>query len=467
MEERKLSRRDFLCLSAATVAATVLVSCRPAATPVAPPPEEKVEEKPPEEKPPKPAEEVTLHYWFAWGESFADAVRSAADSDEWKQGYPGIKVEPLPGAGDEKLLASIAAGEPPDGASNISYPEFFARGAATPVSEWVNASKVIDKEDVFKETLDGAIYKGEMYGVPAAEGFLRYGLCFNVDLVKEAGLDPDSPPQTWDEAFQWHQTLTKFDAAGNVTLVGFDPLDAMGGSIGYGDPFMWPICWGFDYYDEAKEEFNLDNADMVEGFATIKKFYDFVGAEKMAAFRESYGTWTGPNAGFIVGTQAVQINGYWTPGEAAHLAPDKNYGYSWIPVPARRKGTKVQSTGGHYIVIPKGAKHPEQMFHFAQFLLMSDVANDAIFNALGWLPPRKSYMKKADIGKYPGLDWFVRSAEEADEMGAVEMNPITSVTADKWGDATDGVIYGEMTPQEAAKFMQEELTEELRKLLGK
>jgi len=79
-----------------------------------PPNQEKVEEKPAEEKL-ATRYQVTLARWFGWEESLADAIRSAADSDQSKGERPGIRVEPLPGAGDEKLLASIAAGEPSDG----------------------------------------------------------------------------------------------------------------------------------------------------------------------------------------------------------------------------------------------------------------------------------------------------------------------------------------------------------------
>ena len=181
----------------------------------------------------------------------------------------------------------------------------------------------------------------------------------------------------------------------------------MGGSIGFGDPFFWPKSCGFVYYDDANKAFDCDNAGMVESYETIKRFYDLVGAEKMSAFRQSYGTWTGPSASFCVATQAVQNNGYWTPGEMKTISPDLNIAYSWVPVPAARKGTKVQSMGGHYIFLPVGSPNPEDAFKFGEYM-MTDAACDIIYNGLGWLPSRKSYLEKADLSKYPGLDWFVQ-----------------------------------------------------------
>ena len=378
---------------------------------------------------------------------------------------PDIKVEWLGGVDQEKFLTSVAGGTPPDAASLGAYPELFSRNVAMDLTEWVNATTAFDIKDIFDASWNGGKVEGVIYGIPAIEGFVRYGFCYNTAMAEEAGLDPKTPPETWDDAFTWHEKMTKFDDAGNATVIGFDPLDAMGGSIGFGDPFFWPKSWGFVYYDEKAKKFDLDNPSMVEGYETIKRFYDLVGAEKMAAFRQSYGTWIGPSASFPVATQAAQINGYWTPGEMAVNAPDLNIEYSWPMVPASRKGTKVQSMGGHYIFLPTGSPHPKEAFRFGEYM-MSDKACDIIFNGLGWLPSRKSYLAKADIAKYKGLDWFVRSVDEATELTEVIMDPITQITATTVSKNGDAVIYGDKTPQQAAADLQATLSEELQKMLG-
>ncbi len=48
---------------------------------------------------------------------------------------------------------------------------------------------------------------GKVYGIPYA-GVWYYGLLYRKDLVAQAGLDPDQPPETWDEFFYWCQKLT-------------------------------------------------------------------------------------------------------------------------------------------------------------------------------------------------------------------------------------------------------------------
>ena len=459
---RLLTRRQMLASTLASGGAALLASCAGAGMTAPATPEAT---KPPQATPaeqvtpaPKQAQAVTIQWWTGWSSTTLADVAA-----KFSEHAPEIKVEWLGGVDQEKFLTAAAGGTPPDAATLGAYPELFSRKVCMPLSDWIKASTVFDPADVFEASWNGAKVEGEIYGLPAVEGFVRYGLCYNVDLVKEAGLDPESPPQTWDEAYVWHEKMTKFDQAGNAVQVGFDPLDAMGGSIGFGDPFFWPKSWGFVYYDVEAKKFDVDNPQMIEAFSVIKRFYDLVGAQKMAAFRQSYGTWTGPSAGFCVGTQAVQINGYWTPGEMAHVAPDKNISYSWVPVPEGRRGAKVQSMGGHYVFLPVGSPHPKEAFRFGEYL-MTDEACDIIYDGLGWLPARHSYLAKADISKYKGLDWFVKSVDEATELTEVVMDPITQITSTTFTKLCDAVIYGDKTPQEAAAEFQATLTDELQKM---
>ena len=88
--------------------------------------------------------------------------------------------------------------------------------------------------------------------------------------------------------------------------------------------------------------------------------------------------WTSdPTASFPAGLQGMIVNGYWTPGELAKTAPDKNFAYGWVPVPADRKGKKVQATGGHNSGIPKGATKADKAWQFIEYLT-TDKAIDII-----------------------------------------------------------------------------------------
>jgi ABC-type glycerol-3-phosphate transport system substrate-binding protein len=290
------------------------------------------------------------------------------------------------------------------------------------------------------------------------------GFVYNVDLVKNAGLDPDTPPLTWDELYAWHEKITKLDSAGNIEILGFDPLDAMGGRIPTSDAsFFWADSFGFDQWNQAEMKFNYDNEKMVASLATIKKFYDLVGIEKIQGYRSSYGTWTqSPTASFPAGVQAAVINGYWTPGELAHAAPDKNFRYTWPPTSSDRKGKKFQNVGGHPVVIPKGVKRPEKSFKVLEFMTLP-VSMDVIWNTTGWLGPRLSWLAKLDVSKYAGFEFFPKSITEADELRPCPLCPISAIEGQELTKTWDAVNYGDKTPEQAVKDLQTYLTEELKK----
>ncbi|MCY3020868.1 MAG: extracellular solute-binding protein [Planctomycetota bacterium] len=128
----------------------------------------------------------------------------------------------LPGsAGRASLLMAIAGDTAPD----FFYCWFHVirsdikQGFLYPLNEWIgedtNGNGQIDLEEA---KWDGwakipsfwrrvATQDGKVYGIPYA-GILYFGLVYRKDMVQSAGLDPEGPPQTWDEFFYWCQKLT-------------------------------------------------------------------------------------------------------------------------------------------------------------------------------------------------------------------------------------------------------------------
>jgi multiple sugar transport system substrate-binding protein len=455
MSETKfvLNRRDFLRGASALAVGSVLAACGP--TP-APPATEAPKAAPAEATPtaaPAPAG-VTVQYWFGWGGTYAiqtwDALKA---TDEFKQAIGNNTLETKGSAGDA-VTTAVAAGTPPDGASNIQYLDYMARDVLVPITDWVAASSLVKKESYLEGTWNDAFYKGVMYGVPGNEGFLRYGLNYNSKLVEAAGLDPKNPPQTWSEVLEWHKKLTKFDEAGNLKQFGLDPFDAMGGQIGIQDGFYPPVSWGWKWFDADTGKFDLDNDKMAESFDVMGEFYKIVGPDKMAGMRqvEGQGTWGGS---YNTEIQAMIIEGYWHPGESMIEKPEvgKYNMATWAPVPDSRKGVKVQGYGGHYVIIFKDSKNKEAMFKVAEFL-NTNKACEVIFKNVGWLPGLKPYLQTVDPKTYPGLDFYFKSVTEATEFSSPARCPITNFTSTQYQELREKVYREQMTGKEAAAEFQ-------------
>lgn len=444
---RKLSRRDFLKIASLTAGAGLLAACgapQSAAT-------EAASGAQPQATQPSVAKEP-IQWWVGWGElvPFFDSFKTMPRFKELMGDYD---VEMKPNVSNEALLTAIAAGTPPDIAANVPYYDLFAREVCVEISDWVAKSSIIRKEDYIEGNWSGGFYQGKMYGVPTLECFVRFGLNYNARMVEAAGLDPDKPPVTWDEALEWHRALTKFDSAGNLLQIGLDPYDAEGGGIG--DGFFAARSWGFKWFDPDTGTFNLANDKMAESFEVMGEFYRIVGPDKMSGMRSVAGndTWGGS---YNAEVQAMIIEGYWHPGETMAQMPEvaKYNRATWSPVPESRRGVKFQGTGGHYNIFFRGAKNAEPAFRFAEFLNTDEVC-DKMFKDLGWLPAYKPYLSKADPNAYPGLKWYFDSVTEATEIEHAIPCPILGFVDTTYAELREAVYRGQKTGQQAAEEFQQ------------
>ena len=449
------SRRQFLKASSMLAVGGVLAACAPAPGGAPAPAASEGGESAPA------AAAGVAQYWVGWA-NLQPAWDSFVQTQEWADWMDGAQVDLKSASTAEALLTAVAAGDPPDGASNTQYLDYMARGVLLPIEDLVANSSIVKQEDYLEGTWNDAFYQGTMYGVPANEGFLRYGLNYNARMVEEAGLDPDNPPLTWEDCLVWHEALTKFDDAGNMIQVGLDPYDAMGGQIGIQDGFYPPVSWGWKWFDPETGAFDLDNDMMVQAFEIMGEFYKIAGPDNMQGMRQvqGQGGW-GPS--FNAEVQAMIIEGYWHPGETYVEKPEVSEvnRATWAPVPASREGVKVQGTGGHYVIMFKDAKNTDTMFKAAEFL-NTDVAMNTIFENTGWLPGRPGFIATIDPSTRPGLDFYFNSVDEATEWSSPARCPITQFVSTQYQQLRQEQYRDEMTAAEAAAEFQKRCEEEYK-----
>ena len=108
------------------------------------------------------------------------------------------------------------------------------------------------------------MYKGVRYGLPMEGGNFMM-MFINVDMFKQAGLDPDKPPKTYDEMLAAAKKLTKYDAAGKITQAGF-AIRFKGHPFGIADksaPFYH--AWGAEWmnWDQRKASGYLNSPEAI------------------------------------------------------------------------------------------------------------------------------------------------------------------------------------------------------------
>ena len=128
----------------------------------------------------------------------------------------------LPGAGGRApFMLSLAGGTAPD----IYFCWFhiirhdIEQGFCHPLNEWLGEDTDGDGQLSDAEARwpgwrqvpplwrQVATRDGKVYGLPMA-GIWYYGIVYRKDLVRQAGVDPEYIPATWDEFFRWCQRLT-------------------------------------------------------------------------------------------------------------------------------------------------------------------------------------------------------------------------------------------------------------------
>jgi len=410
---------------------------------------------------------ATVVWWHGWSspgaiEGFTKIVDAYHELDTGvtidRQGVDSYTME-------DKLLTAVAGGNPPDlGVCCVRYAQFYARGVIAPLDDFIDTSTKINKDEFAEGMFEACSWRGRTYGVPACECGPRFGLLVNQDHVEEAGMDPTNLPETWEDMWEWHQKITTYDDAGNLERLWCDPLDASGASgPSAATATYFAVAMGLKIWDPVSLTFDFNNEKWVEALTTIKRFYDDVGVEKMDGMKAASGGWTGsPNSAFPSGFESSIIIGYYSPGQMAFHTPDMKLTAGWPPTSPSRRGVKVQNVSGHPIYIPILSEVKEQAFDFIEFIT-DDFAVDVLFNTNGFLGGKKKYYdpdgEKAK--QYPGLDWYMRSAVEADELWPSDVIPISAYANSEWRQARNAVRYGDMTPEEAAETMQERCTEEL------
>lgn len=167
------------------------------------------------------AASTKISFWHTWSGEGGAAIEALVTSFE--AAHPEIDVEiVLTTDLEQKLLTAVAGGASPDVVLFDRYKtgQFAARGALMALDSYIEAHG-INAADFFDAAWDETRYQGKSYGVPFYVD--NKALLYNKRLFAEAGLDPNRPPETWEELMEYSKLLTKRDSEGYLTQVGFVP----------------------------------------------------------------------------------------------------------------------------------------------------------------------------------------------------------------------------------------------------
>ncbi|GGA79325.1 extracellular solute-binding protein [Ornithinibacillus halotolerans] len=320
---------------------------------------------------------VTIKYWQYEFASKVDLMDELIK--EFEEANPGIKVEQTTFPYDnynEQVAAQVPAGKGPD-VINLFYgwvPSYVDAGYLQPLPQEDFPHDEIEAE--FFPLVQATKMDGEYWTIPTA--VRTAALFYNKDLFEEAGLDPNSPPETWEELADYAVKLTKKDG---------DRLEQSGMAW---EPAQQGHHWLRDglTYQAGGEVLSEDRKTVVWGDsdAGLEAFKYWLSFPTELGTSE-VGFYTDDVTAFMTGKAAMNVDGSFRLGTLQRDAENLNYAVA--PMPGK---DGIQSTNASFwtngITKDVEGEKLEASIKFLKFLTSQDVM-ERWLDATGELPAKE------------------------------------------------------------------------------
>ncbi|MBZ0268085.1 ABC transporter substrate-binding protein [bacterium] len=349
----------------------------------------------------------------------------------------------------QKIMAAVAAGGPPDIAQCYEAwtANLIENESIVPFGKFLSGPNgIADLDDIPDLFLAGSRQDGEIWSFPFNKSVRC--LYYNKDLLRAAGLDPDTPPRTWAEYREFARKLTRdldgdgkvdqYGLAAQITASMFENLLVQnGGSL----------------LNEDETAVTFDSPEGVEALEFLANLLVRDGSSLVSQGFEYQNEFLAGKAAMIEGSSV----------SLAFMEGKYTFEIGIAPLPAGKRDTQL--VAGTDVVLFAGTPEREaRAWAFVKWF--TDTEQTARWSAAtGYLPVRKSAMKDpvlaAKLDRHPGLREAYAQLERA----------VPQPKARGWyagrnileREAVEPVLRGMMEPAEALKAAAEKAAVEFSK----
>jgi len=404
---------------------------------------------------PTAAQELTFYYPVAVGGPVTKIIEGLAA--DFEKENPGIKVKPVYAGSYQdtltKVLTAAKGGEAPQMAVLLSTDLYtlidedlivpFDELVKTPEQKaWMNS--------FYPAFMKNSQTGGKTWGIPFQRSTVV--MYWNKQLFKDAGLDPDRPPQTWAELVDYGKKLTKKDSAGNVTTWGVQVPSS-------GFPYWLFQCFttqnGAVLMNDAGTETYFDKPEVVEA---LQYWVDL--SRKHGVHPPGVVEWGTTPKDFFERKAAI----IWTTtGNLTHIRKNAGFDFGVAMLPAgKQRGTPTG--GGNFYVFKKATPaEREAALKFVQWVTSPKRAAEwAIATGYIAVTPEawETPEMKAYLADFPAPTVARDQLQYATaELSTHENQRVTKAL----NDALQAALTGTKTPEQALKEAQREADRILRR----
>ncbi|MVO97984.1 ABC transporter substrate-binding protein [Paenibacillus lutrae] len=390
--------------------------------------------------------ELTFYYPIAVGGPLTKTIEAMA-ADFTKQ-HPDITVKPVyTGSYADtavKTQAGVQGKNPPDVAVNLST-ELYSlldMNAVLPLDEFIAKEDKNWLADFYPAFLANSQTGGKTYSIPFQRSTIV--LYYNKEMFKEAGLDPNKPPQTWDEMAEYAKKLKKEGRWGlEIPVSGF----------AYWMMQTFALQSGKNLMSEDGKKVFFDTPDNTAGLQFWK---DLASRDKVMP--EGVTEWATVPSDFIAGKTAMM---YHTTGNLTNVKNNAKFDFGVAFLPRKKSYGSPTGGGNFYIFKDIDKKKQEAAWKFIKFMTEPERAAKWSMET-GYVAVRKSAYETEAMKKYAAEFPPALVARDQLQYAAAELSTHNNGKVSKaLSDQLQAVLTGTAEPAAALKKAQEEAAKAL------
>lgn len=405
-------------------------------------------------------DKTTITLWHSFVASTLPALEELIAQFETDHPDMHINAQYIP-TGDalvQKLITAIQSHTTPD--ISWIHSDFIQKlaeaDAIYPMREFIDGTDGMTAEamdDIFPQLLQSATWQDTLYAMPMEATSLA--LLYNRDLFRKAGLDPDHPPENWDELYDYTMKLTQdIDGNGSIDQYGFYvPVFPASGALSIWMVLQWsPFLWqaGGQFIDAGQTEVQFNSEAGVAALTLWKKLYDTMNFKTFSLAHDM---------AFFSQKLAMVMDGPWN---LPRYRQFRNVDWAIAPLP---EGPVKRATylAGEHLAIFRQSKHPQEAWKFVKWILEPEVQAQFSIKS-GYLPVRQSVLDLPVYTEYlktdPALKSFVDQMQCGQAREIIDFNRIEINQA--LAEAVEKSLAGGMDP----KVALDEAAEKANRRLG-
>ena len=351
------------------------------------------------------SKKIKVIFWHSFVATTIPALNELIDSFEKE--HPDIDIDaqyvPTGDALVQKLITAIQSQTAPD--VSWIHADFLDKliesDAIYPMEHFIKEKDGLTEEemnDFFPQLLGAFSHKKVLYALPMDATVLA--LVYNKDHFRKAGIDPNTPPKTWNDLKEYSKKLTlDKDGDGKTDQYGFYvPAYPGSGPLSIWEVLQWsPYLWqaGGEIIDSTQTKVLFNSEAGVQALTLWKEIYDQLNFSNYSFTHDM---------GLASGSISMIMDGPW---DLPTFRKMKNIDWAVTSLPEGPKG-KATYIAGESLAIFKQSKNSDAAWTFVKWVTQPEI-QEMFSISSGYLPVRKSVLDRNSYKAFLETDHAMKS----------------------------------------------------------